>query len=117
MHRIFLRSVRHTFSHIFYTLSSIYGCKRAVDIYSASKCKQLPMPWQNKNRYIWTNYHCLLETDNIFEQLTRSAPIHTATYKIFIQQRLLRDAFLKRREACFVFAKQVMADIDRIYLL
>jgi len=90
VHRIFLRSVRRTFSRIFHTLSSIYGYTRAVDIYSASKCKQLPIPWQNKNRYIWTNYHCLLKTDNIFEQaLTRVAPIHTATYKIFIQQRLL----------------------------
>lgn len=52
------------------------------------------------------NYHCLLKTDNIFEQLARSPRRH-GDVKIFIQQRLLRDPFLKRRNACFVFAKQV----------
>jgi len=52
MHRMFLRSVRRTFSHIFHTLSSIYGCTRTVDIYSTSKCKQLPMPAKQESPYL-----------------------------------------------------------------
>lgn len=48
------RHVAARFPCIFHTLSSIYGHTHTVGICSASKCKQLPMPWQNKNRYIWT---------------------------------------------------------------
>lgn len=56
----------------------------AIDVYSAWKCKQLPMPWQNKNCYIWTiTTVCWIPT--IFSNSSRTPHWHVREHEIFIQ--------------------------------
>lgn len=86
MHCKFLRS--RIFAYFLYVKLNLrsYTCMyNAIDVYFASKRKQLLLPWQNKNCYIWT-ITTVCWKPPIFSNSLRT-PCRQC--KIFIPQRLL----------------------------
>lgn len=86
-----------------------------IAVYTASKCKQLRMPWQNKNCYICTiTIVCWKPT--IFLNSSRAPHRHVSTIMWNLHSTTTITSLVPEApRRSFNFAKHMIADIDKTF--